>query len=706
MNKSLLDFIISRTQIAKVSVENTVKLIDEGATIPFIARYRKEATGSLDEIQVEAIVDQYKAYKELITRKEYILATIQEQAQLTGSLKRNIEDCWDPKLLEDLYLPYKRKQKTRAGVARKAGLEPLDKLIFWSKTDNLQRSAKQFLNRTITSTEDAIAGARDIIAEMINEHSVAREITRDVFSRTGRLVAKLIKGKKEEAEKYKNYFDFDQVLKKVPSHRLLAIYRAEDEKFLRVKISIDEERLVERLTRYFIKEKDECAREKEKALHDAVKRMLIPSISTEFKSHAKNKADDEAIEVFSENLRQLLLASPLGEKNILALDPGFRSGCKVAVLSDNGLYLTSRTIYPHPPQNEVASAKSTLETLLKKYQIEAIAVGNGTAGRETMKWLKSWVSASTEIHLVNEAGASIYSASEVAREEFPKLDLTIRGAISIGRRLMDPLAELVKIEAKSIGVGQYQHDVKQNKLKQKLDQVVINCVNMVGVNVNTASKHLLQYVSGLGPTLAQNIINFRKENNGIGSRAELKKVPRMGAKAFEQSAGFLRIPDSDNILDNTGVHPESYKIVKLIAKDAQQDLESLITSKESLEGIDLNRYVTDSTGLPTLQDILTELKKPGVDPRGQATVFHYSEGINTINDLYPGTKVKGIINNLTKFGAFVDLGIKENGLIHISQITNNFIADPSEKLKLGQPIEATVMEVDKERKRISLTLKY
>ena len=561
------------------------------------------------------------------------------------------------------------------------------------------------MNKTITSTEDAIAGARDIIAENINEHNVSREITRDVYSRSARLVAKLIKGKTQEAEKYKNYFEFDQALHKVPSHRLLAIYRAEDEKLLRVKITVDEERLIDRLSRYFIKQNDECSKEKLKALKDSIKRMLIPSISTEFKSQAKDKADDEAIEVFVENLKQLLLASPLGQKNILALDPGFRSGCKVAVLNNKGTFLANKTIFPHPPQNQDIAAKEIINPLLKKYKIEAIAVGNGTAGRETIQWLKKWLPESIEVHLVNEAGASIYSASEVAREEFPDLDLTVRGAISIGRRLMDPLAELVKIEPKNIGVGQYQHDVKQNKLKQKLDQVVINCVNKVGINVNTASKHLLQYVSGLGPTLAQNIITYRKENNGIHSRSELKKIPRMGAKAYEQSAGFLRIPDSTNLLDNTGVHPESYSIVKAIAKDIRRDIQSLILDKKQFDGIDLNKYITQTTGLPTLQDIVKELKKPGVDPRGEATVFHYTDGIKTIQDLHIGTKVKGIVNNLTKFGAFVDIGIKENGLIHISQITNDFISDPSEKLKLGQQVEASVIDLDISRKRISLSLK-
>ena len=651
------------------------------------------------------IRDRYKIYKELVSRKEYILLTIKEQEKLSSSLQKKIEDCWDSKLLEDLYLPYKRKQKTRAGVARAAGLEPLANIIFWSKTDNLKRSAKQFLNKKITSIEDAIAGARDIIAENINEHGVSREITRDIFSKTARLTSSLIKGKDKEAEKYKIYFSYDQLLRKVPSHRLLAIYRAETEKLLRVKITIDDERLLERLRRYYIKQNDECSNEKLLALKDAIKRLLIPSISTEFKNLAKDKADDEAIEVFVENLRQLLLTSPLGRKNILALDPGFRSGCKVAILDANGTFKTSKTIFPHPPQNQLIAAKESLLPLIKKYKTEAIAVGNGTAGRETMQWLKTWLSEDIEIHLVNEAGASIYSASEIARSEFPNLDLTVRGAISIGRRLMDPLAELVKIEPKNIGVGQYQHDVKQNKLKLKLDQVVVNCVNKVGVNVNTSSKHLLQYVSGLGPKLAENIIQFRNENNGISSRADLKKVARMGSKAFEQCAGFLRVPNSKNLLDNTGVHPESYKVVKEIAKDMKISVDELIHSKDQLKKIDLHKFISASIGLPTLQDIVRELQKPGIDPRGEATVFHYSEGIKSIEDLTIGMKVNGIVNNITKFGAFVDIGIKENGLIHISQITNEFISDPNEKLKLGQKVEARVIDIEKTRKRISLTLK-
>ncbi len=705
MQKHLLDFIKSHLSLSEKSILNTIKLLDDGATVPFITRYRKEATGSLDETEVQAIMEKNKSFKDLLSRKEFVLQTIEEQGKLNTSLKQKIDDCWNPKLLEDLYLPYKRKKQTKAGVARAAGLEPLANIIFWSKTNNLERSAKQFLNKKISSVEEAIAGARDIIAEDISEHSVSREITREVFSRSSRLTSSLIRGKDKEAENYKNYFEFDQALHKVPSHRLLAIYRAESEKLLRVKIAIDEERLVNRLSRYFVKQNDECSREKEKALKDSVKRLLIPSISTEFKSQAKDKADDEAIEVFVENLRQLLLASPLGSKSIIALDPGFRTGCKVAVLDVNGAYLKSKTIFPHPPKNEKIAARESLLPLMKKYKTEAIAVGNGTAGRETIQWLKTWCPDHIEVHLVNEAGASIYSASEVARAEFPDLDLTVRGAISIGRRLMDPLAELVKIEAKSIGVGQYQHDVKQHKLKDKLDQVVINCVNKVGVNVNTASMHLLQYVSGLGPKLAENIVQFRKENDGIQSRTELKKVPRMGSKAFEQCAGFLRIPKSKNILDNTGVHPESYKLVKRMATDLKVDTNQLISSKELLTEIDLQKYISDTVGIPTLNDIIKELKKPGLDPRGEAEAFHYTEGIKAIDDLRIGSSIKGIINNITKFGAFVDIGIKENGLIHISQITNEFISDPSEKLKLGQHVEARIIDVDKERKRISLSLK-
>ncbi|MDA9773730.1 RNA-binding transcriptional accessory protein [Saprospiraceae bacterium] len=706
MDKPILEFIRSKTNLSEKSIINTVSLLDQGATIPFISRYRKERTGSLDEVGVADISSNYSIVKELITRKEYIISTIREQGNLTDKLRQQLQSTWDPTLLEDLYLPYKRKKTTKAAVARAAGLEDLAEIIFRSRTRNLNQSARQFINKKVNSTEDALSGARDIIAENISEHKVSREIARDVFKRTARLTSKLIKSKEAEAEKYKNYFDISQSLLKIPSHRLLAMYRGEEEKFLRVKIEIDDERLQSRLFRYFIKEDNQCSEQVELAIQDSLKRLIIPSISNEFRKEAKAKADDEAIDVFSENLRQLLLAAPLGEQSILAIDPGFRSGCKLAAINKKGKYLATKTIFPHPPISKTQDAEYSVLQHIEKYNIEAIAVGNGTAGRESMKWLKGFVPEHIEIYLVNESGASIYSASDLAREEFPDLDLTVRGAISIGRRLMDPLAELVKIDAKSIGVGQYQHDVNQPKLKQKLDQVVINCVNKVGINLNTASYHLLSYVSGLGPTLAQNIVKYRSQEGGISSRKELQKVPRMGAKAFEQAAGFLRVKEGVNPLDNTGVHPESYKIVAKMAKSQGVAVEELISNEELIKNIQLSDFITEKVGMPTLKDIVQELRKPGIDPRGAAEVFHFTEGINTIGDLRVGNKVKGVVNNLTKFGAFVDIGIKESALIHISQITNKFIKDPSEVLSLGQEIEGLIMDLDVPRKRISLTLKF
>lgn len=705
MDKPILDFIISRTQLSERSIVNTIKLLDESATIPFISRYRKEMTGSLDEVEVTSISDAYNLVKELINRKNYILNAIEEQGKLSSGLKRQIENTWDIQALEDLYLPYKRKKTTRAGQARAAGLEELAELIFRSKTRSPEQSASQFLNKDITNIEDALSGARDIIAEHISEHQVARDIARDVFAKTAHLSSKVIKSSQDEAQKYKNYFDFNQKLDRIPSHRLLAMYRGKEEKLLRVKIEIDEERLENRLTHYFVKHKTSCSDEIILALKDSITRLIIPSISTEFRKVAKAKADDDAIDVFSENLRQLLLAPPLGEKTVLALDPGFRSGCKVALIDEKGSFKLNKTIFPHPPQSKIEEAKEIIQSLIKKHKVEAIAIGNGTAGKESLKWLSGFIPADINCYLVNESGASIYSASEAARQEFPDLDLTVRGAISIGRRLMDPLAELVKLDAKSIGVGQYQHDVNQVKLKNKLDQVVINCVNKVGVNLNTASYHLLSYVSGLGPTLAKNIVDYRTKNKGIASRKELLKVPRMGAKAFEQSAGFLRIKDGTNPLDNTGVHPESYKLVSKMSKSLNVDIKDLIQNENLINKIQLKEFVTNTIGIPTLTDIVSELKKPGLDPRGAATVFSFTEGINSITDIHVGNKVKGLVNNLTKFGAFVDIGIKESGLIHISQITNKFIKDPSEVLSLGQEVEATIIDVDVARKRISLSLK-
>lgn len=706
MEKHILDFVKSKTRLGEKSITNTIKLLDEGATIPFISRYRKEMTGSLDEVDVEKVNSSYNQVKELINRKKYILDTIQEQGKLNNSLKSKILETWDPTILEDLYLPFKRKKTTKAAQARAAGLEDLAEIIFRSKTQNLNQSARQFLNKIVTDIDQALSGARDIIAENISEHKVAREIARDIFERTATLSSKLVKSKAAEAEKFKNYFDFSQSLQKIPSHRLLAMLRGEEEKFLRVKIEIDENRLENRLTRYFVKHETECTKQIVLALQDSLKRLIIPSISNEFRKEAKAKADDEAIHVFSENLKQLLLAAPLGEKIVLAIDPGFRTGCKVAVLDRKGNFKANKTIFPHPPISKDGESKQIIQDLIKAYRVEAIAIGNGTAGKESLKWLTRFVPSNIQCYMVNESGASIYSASEVARNEFPDLDLTVRGAISIGRRLMDPLAELVKIDAKSIGVGQYQHDVNQAKLKDKLDQVVINCVNKVGVNLNTASYHLLSYVSGLGPTLAQNIIQYRTDNKGISSRQELLKVPRMGAKAFEQSAGFLRIKDGLNPLDNTGVHPESYKLIEKMSRSLGVSVKDLIQNEELINRIEPDNFVTDKIGIPTIMDIITELKKPGLDPRGVAAVFHFTEGINDITDLKIGNTVNGLVNNLTKFGAFVDLGIKESGLIHVSQITNKFIKDPSEVLSLGQEVEALIIDLDISRKRISLSLKF
>lgn len=704
MDKPILDFIIAQTQLDEKAILNTVKLLDEGATIPFISRYRKELTGSLDEVQVGNINSAYHLVNQLINRKSFILNAIQEQGKLSDSIKSQIENTWDPLSLEDLYLPYKRKKTTKAAQARAAGLEGLAEIIFQSKSRNLNQSAKQFINKTITDTDLALSGARDIISENISEHKVVREITREVFTHTAQLSSKVIKSKESEAENYKNYFDFSQSLNRIPSHRLLAMFRGEEEKFLRVRFEIDEERLENRLTRYFIKHQSECSDQIILALQDSLKRLILPAISNEFRKEAKAKADVEAINVFSENLQQLLLAAPLGEKVILALDPGFRSGCKIAVLDREGNLKTNKTIFPHPPNPREEEAKQIISNLIKNYKIEAIAIGNGTAGKESLKWLSSFVAADIPCFLVNESGASIYSASEVARNEFPDLDLTVRGAISIGRRLMDPLAELVKIDAKSIGVGQYQHDVNQVLLKEKLDQVVVNCVNKVGVNLNTASYQLLSYVSGLGPTLAQNIIQYRTENKGISSRNELLKVPRMGAKAFEQSAGFLRIKDGQHPLDNTGVHPESYKLVESMSKSLGVSLKDLIKHDALIDQIELKNFVSDSIGMPTLLDIINELKKPGLDSRGAAAVFHFTESINTITDLSVGSKINGLVNNFTKFGAFVDIGIKESGLIHISEITDKFIKDPSEVLSIGQEVEALIIALDISRKRISLSL--
>jgi len=707
MTELLVKHISSTLSISKTQVSNTVKLLEEGATIPFISRYRKEATGSLDETEVTAIEKEWKRLLELVKRREAILKSINDQELLTPELEVKINNCWNMAELEDIYLPYKPKRKTRASAAREKGLEPLAEIIMAQKEDKLDKIAEKYLNDEVPDIETALAGARDIIAEWINENTDARNKIRQLFEHDAIISSKVIEKKKDEGTKYQDYFDFSEPLERCAGHRLLAIRRAEQEGILRVSISIDNENAIESLEKIFIKNKNESAVQVGLSIKDAHKRLLAPSIETEFKNSSKAKADEEAIRVFSENLRQLLLSPPLGPKVTMAIDPGFRTGCKLVCLDQQGNLLHHDTIYPHPPQPKADEATEKIKALLKKYKVEAIAIGNGTAGRETERFIKSLIgeTSTTEIFMVNEAGASIYSASETAREEFPDLDLTFRGAISIGRRLMDPLAELVKIDAKSIGVGQYQHDVNQDDLKDGLDKVVTSAVNQVGVNLNTASQHLLSYVSGIGPKLAKSIIKYRRENKTFRSRKELIKVSGLGAKAFEQSAGFLRIPGAENPLDNSAVHPESYSIVAKMAKDLSQPVKSLIEAANLRQQIDINNYVTDTVGLPTLKDIMQELEKPGLDPRGKAEVFSFSETVNEITDLKPGMRLPGIITNLTKFGAFVNIGIKENGLLHISQITDRFIKDPSEVLKLDQKIIVRVVEIDIERKRIQLSMK-
>ncbi|MBK7227369.1 MAG: RNA-binding transcriptional accessory protein [Ignavibacteriales bacterium] len=707
MTEILVKHISGTLSISKPQVSNTVKLLEEGATIPFISRYRKEATGSLDETEVTAIEKEWKRLLELVKRREAILKSINDQELLTPELEVKINNCWNMAELEDIYLPYKLKRKTRASAAREKGLEPLAEIIMTQKEDKLEAIVSKYLNDEVPDIEAALAGARDIIAEWINENTDARNKIRHLFERDAIISSKVIEKKKDEGTKYQDYFDFSEPLERCAGHRLLAIRRAEQEGILRVSISIDNENAIENLEKIFIKNKNESAVQVGLSIKDAHKRLLAPSIETEFKNSSKAKADEEAIRVFSENLRQLLLSPPLGPKVTMAIDPGFRTGCKLVCLDQQGNLLHHDTIYPHPPQPKLDEATGKIKGLLKKYKVEAIAIGNGTAGRETERFIKSLIgeTSTIEIFVVNEAGASIYSASETAREEFPDLDLTFRGAISIGRRLMDPLAELVKIDAKSIGVGQYQHDVNQDDLKDGLDKVVTSAVNQVGVNLNTASQHLLSYVSGIGPKLAKSIIKYRRENKTFRSRKELIKVSGLGAKAFEQSAGFLRIPGAENPLDNSAVHPESYSIVAKMAKDLSQPVKSLIEAANLRQQIDINNYVTDTVGLPTLKDIMQELEKPGLDPRGKAEVFSFSETINEITDLKPGMRLPGIVTNLTKFGAFVNIGIKENGLLHISQITDRFIKDLSEVLKLDQKIMVRVVEIDIERKRIQLSMK-
>jgi uncharacterized protein len=706
MEEKIYQLIASKINLGLEQVKNTILLLQGGATIPFISRYRKELTGSLNELQIAAIQKELNYFTDLQKRKETILHTIKEQEQLTPELENRIADTFDANELEDIYLPFKPKKRTRATIAREKGLEPLAKIIMAQRENDIETKAASFVSNGVESADEALSGARDIIAEWINENSRARDIVRFLFKREAVIHSKLVKNKETEAQKYRDYFDWSEPLKKCPSHRYLAIKRAEKEGLLKVSISIDEDHAFQKLERFFIRSNSSCKQHVEKAIKDSYKRLLSPSIETEFANEWKQKSDEEAIKVFGENLRQLLLAPPLGQKRVLAIDPGFRTGCKVVCLDGQGNLLHNETIYPHPPQREVKQSAKKMASLVSMYKIEAIAVGNGTAGRETEKFMKYMrFDRDVNVFSVNEDGASVYSASPIAREEFPNYDVTVRGAVSIGRRLMDPLAELVKIEPKSIGVGQYQHDVDQKLLQADLDRVVESCVNTVGVNLNTASKHLLTYVSGLGPQLAQNIVDYRKENGNFKSRKELLKVKRMGEKAFEQSAGFLRIPNAKNPLDNTAVHPESYHIVEKMAKQSGASINELIESETLKKQINLSSFVSETIGLPTLKDIKNELDKPGRDPREKIKVMEFDESIKTIEDLKVGMTVPGIITNITRFGAFVDIGIKENGLIHISNMANRYIDDPAKVVKLNQHVKAKIIDIDLVRKRIQLSIK-
>ena len=704
--EKIVELIVSDSGISRKQVNNTLELLINGATIPFIARYRKERTGALNEEQIEQIKKLNDNYKEISERKQTILGTIEKQGLLTDELKEHIENTWNSNVLEDIYLPYKPKKRTKASVAKEKGLEPLAVLISKQQDIDIEKIAEKYLTGDVESIDDAFGGASDIIAEQISENKSARERIRNLFSEEAFITSKVVKSKIEEAEKYRDYFDFKQRLSECPSHRILAIRRGEKEGFLRVDISPDEENAFKRLKYLFVKAKNFCAKLVSRAIEDSYSRLIKPSIETEFNNDSKHNADTIAINVFAENLRQLLLAPPLGKKRIMGIDPGYRTGCKVVCIDELGNLLHNETIYPHKPQEETALAIKKVSSLVSTYKVDAIAIGNGTASRETEYFIKKIrFDREINVYVVSEDGASIYSASAVAREEFPQYDVTVRGAVSIARRLMDPLAELVKIDPKSIGVGQYQHDVDQKLLKESLDRVVESAVNSVGINLNTASKHLLTYVSGLGPVLAQNIIDYRTENGAFKSRKELTKVSRLGAKAFEQCAGFLRISDAKNPLDNTAVHPESYHIVESMAKDLKKTVPELIAEPQLLKQINLNDYVTDKIGLPSLTDIINELEKPGRDPRKAIKVLEFDKSIYKIEDLKVGMVLPGIVTNITNFGAFVDVGIKENGLIHISQIADRFISNPAEVLKLHQHVKVKVTEIVIERKRIQLSMK-
>lgn len=689
-------------------VDNTLELLDSGCTIPFISRYRKERTGGLDEVQITQIYELNERMKETAKRKETIIKTISEQGKLTPELEKRINECWEPEVLEDIYMPYKPKRRTRAQVARENGLEPLATIIMLQRDSAPETTARRFISENVKSEEDAIKGALDIIAENVSEDERSRSQLRNAFRRGAIITSKVIKSKADtdEAAKYSDYFDFSEPLKRCSSHRLLAMRRGEKDGILRVSISADDEECVEKLKRLFVRGYGRCSTLVGEAVTDSFKRLLKPSIETEFATLSKENADGDAIAVFAENLRQLLLAAPLGQKRVMGIDPGFRTGCKVVCLDEQGNLLHHEAIFPHPPRNEQIEASTQIKEMVKKYGVEAIAIGNGTASRETDRFVKTLgLADSIQVFTVSEDGASVYSASKTAREEFPDKDVTVRGAVSIGRRLMDPLAELVKIDPKSIGVGQYQHDVDQAKLKKSLDLTVESCVNSVGVNLNTASKHLLTYVSGLGPTLAQNIIDYRTANGAFRSRSQLLKVPRLGPSAFEQSAGFLRIPDAKNPLDNTAVHPESYKIVEKMAKDCGCSVAELIKDKDKRKSIRLDRYVSEKVGMPTLTDIMTELEKPGRDPREQLEEFEFDPNVSTPDDLVEGMVLPGIVTNITNFGAFVDIGVHQDGLVHISQLADRYVSDPTQVVKLHQHVMVKVIEVDRRRNRISLSMK-
>jgi uncharacterized protein len=703
----LLSYLQKQTQLSEKSLKNTILLLNEDATIPFISRYRKEMTDNLDEVQSGEIVKFKEIYEALEKRKKTILKALEDQNVLTIELTQKVNSSRHLTSLEDLYLPFKKKRKTKAETARLQGLEPLAKMIMSQRVNNLEVTASKYTSNEVETIEDALEGARFIIAEWINERKDIRDNIRHQIQRFSIILSKAIKVKIdiEKAQKFKDYFDWSESLSRIPSHRLLAILRAESEGFIRVKIEIDKERILQKMENRIIRSQNECSDQIKLAIQDAYKRLLFPSLSNEALSVAKEKADDAAISVFAKNLKQLLLGAPLGEKRVLAIDPGFKSGCKVVCLSKQGDLLHNETIFPHPPQNQKIEAIKKISSLTNAYKIEAIAIGNGTASRETEQIVKKiQFKNEVEIFVVSEAGASIYSASKIARDEFPNYDVTVRGSVSIGRRLADPLAELVKIDAKSIGVGQYQHDVDQPKLKKSLDAVVVSCVNTVGVNINTASESLLSYVSGIGPKIAENIVNYRNKNGSFTSRTAIKKVPRLGGKAFEQAAGFLRIKNAKNPLDNSGVHPESYALVDKMAKDNKKKVADFIGNKEVLQQINLKKYISETVGLPTLEDIIKELEKPGVDPRAKAKAFSFDQNIKTISDLRTGQLLPGIVNNITNFGCFVNIGIKESGLIHVSNLSDTFVKDVNAIVALNQQISVKVLEVDVDRKRIQLAL--